>query len=58
VQAKQAVEDWWKFSERLIAEYSDGYVNTPDHMARQVGYPKEWLERTTWPKGPISYEKR
>lgn len=33
------VDSWWKFSEVLIAKYSDGYVG-----GKSVGYPTEWLK--------------
>lgn len=33
------VESWWKFSEVLIAKYSDGYVD-----GKSVGYPTQWLQ--------------
>lgn len=55
-QASETVDAWWALSERLFAKYSDGYVNTPDKLAREVGYPHDWLMKTDWPQGPASYE--
>ncbi len=55
--ANEVVERWWKLATRIIARYSDGYINTPKAMAQEVGYPKKWLHRTRWEEGPVSYEK-
>lgn len=57
-QAKHTVDAWWKLSERLFAKYSDGYVNTPNKLAYEVGYPKEWLDQTDWKEGPTTYQKQ
>jgi dipeptidase len=50
-------DTWWKLAWRLIAKYSDGYVNEPNNMAKQVGYPKSWYPHSAWSHGPIKYEK-
>lgn len=54
-QATETVAAWWDLAELLFAKYSDGYINTPDHLANEVGYPREWLMKTSWPQGPVSY---
>ena len=56
-QANQVVEEWWKLAWRLVAKYDDGYVNDPEKMAQEVGYPDEWYEKTNWANGPKSYKK-
>jgi len=43
-QANIVVKEWWELAWRLVAKYSDGYVNEPSKMAQEVGYPKEWYE--------------
>ena len=56
-QANQVVKIWWNLAWDLVARYDDGYVNEPGKMAQEVGYPKEWYQRSNWPKGPIKYAK-
>jgi dipeptidase len=46
---------WWGLSETFIVRYDDGYVNSPEHMAHEVGYPHRWLVTTEWVDGPILY---
>ena len=54
----QHVNDvWWELAWKLVAKYSDGYVNEPGKMAQQVGYPKDWYPHSAWPYGPTKYEK-
>ncbi len=48
---------WWDLAWRLVAKYSDGYVNEAEKMAQEVGYPQEWYEKSEWKNGPIRYEK-
>jgi dipeptidase len=48
---------WWELAWRLVAKYSDGYVNEPDKMAQEVGYPDDWYEHSEWKNGPTHYEK-
>ena len=57
-QANNVNSEWWKLAWRLVAKYSDGYVNQPNKMAQEVGYPKEWYDKAEWKNGPTSYEKR
>jgi hypothetical protein len=56
-QANQVVAGWWKLAWDLVARYDDGYVNAPGKMAQEVGYPKDWYEKTEWKNGPKSYKK-
>ncbi|MBD3276990.1 MAG: dipeptidase [Candidatus Aegiribacteria sp.] len=53
--ADSVVTAWWDFSEELIVKYDDGYINSPQHMAHEEGYPGRWLETTEWPDGPTHY---
>ncbi|MEA1893027.1 MAG: C69 family dipeptidase [Campylobacterota bacterium] len=56
-QANKVVDEWWSLAWRLVAKYSDGYVNEHGKMAQEVGYPKEWYEKSEWKNGPTKYEK-
>jgi dipeptidase len=56
--AEQTLVAWRELGERLIARYADGYVNEPGKMAQEVGYPREWLDRTDWSEGPSGYAPR
>jgi len=53
--ADSVVSLWWGLSESLITKYDDGYVNSPEHMAHEVGYPHRWLVTTEWVEGPVRY---
>ncbi|HBA85373.1 MAG TPA: dipeptidase [Verrucomicrobia bacterium] len=55
--AQRIVGEWWALADRLVAKYSDGYVNAPGQMAHEVGYPKAWLEQVGYANGPIQYRK-
>ncbi len=57
-QANQVVAGWWDFAWRLVAKYDDGYINEPNKMAQEVGYPEEWYARSKWPDGPTTYGKQ
>ncbi len=48
---------WLEFGDRLVAKYADGGYNYPGKLNVKVGYPQDWLKTTSWPTGPISYEK-
>ena len=50
------VQQWSDLSKMLIVKYNDGYVNIPD-LAKEVGYPTEWLKKVGYDRGPIKYEK-
>lgn len=56
-QANQVVEEWWNLAWNLVARYDDGYVNAPEEMAQEVGYPEDWYGKSEWPNGPTAYEK-
>jgi len=56
-QANKVVKEWWELAWRLVAKYSDGYVNEPGKMAQEVGYPEAWYKSSEWKNGPTSYEK-
>lgn len=56
-QANSTFRSWQEFGDRLIAEYADGGLNHPGRLNRKLGYPRDWLETTSWPHGPIRYEK-
>lgn len=50
--ANKVVDQWWDFSDEMIAKYNDGYVD-----GEGVGYPAWWLEEVGYDEGPTSYEK-
>ena len=60
--ANAVLETWWALADRLIAKYSDGYVNPKPSRPEEnkapvgVGYPSEWLGLTNYPNGPITYD--
>lgn len=56
-KADTVVEEWWSLAWKLVAKYSDGYVNEDEKMAQEVGYPKEWYKNSEWKNGPTQYEK-
>jgi len=55
--AMNVYHTWWDLAWKLVAKYSDGYVNEPEKMAQEVGYPKAWYEKSEWKNGPTKYEK-
>ena len=56
-QASRVAKEWWELAWKLVAKYSDGYVNEPGKMAQEVGYPEEWYKKSEWKNGPIKYPK-
>lgn len=57
--AQRVLQDWWELADRLVAKYSDGYINTPDqHTPKEIGYPSCWLNHTNYNQGPISYDMK
>jgi dipeptidase len=59
-EADNVVTQWWQLADRLIAKYSDGYVNgTPEKPQNPapvaVGYSSDWLGKTNYAQGPVSY---
>lgn len=61
--ANLVLKSWWELADRLIAKYSDGYIN-PLPLAPQntapvaIGYPSEWLGVTNYRDGPVSYNMK
>ncbi|HEY3383740.1 MAG TPA: C69 family dipeptidase [Vicinamibacterales bacterium] len=49
---QKTVEEWWKFSDFMIAKYNDGYINENGHE-NSVGYPKDWLDMVGFGKTRI-----
>ncbi|HEX7486274.1 MAG TPA: C69 family dipeptidase [Vicinamibacterales bacterium] len=49
---QKTVDEWWKFSDVLIAKYNDGYINE-NGKETSVGYPREWLESVGFGKTKI-----
>lgn len=54
--AEEVVAQWWELADRLVAKYSDGYVNFPK-LGEDVGYPMWWLGRVGYKNGPTTYKK-
>ena len=49
---QKTVEEWWKFSDVMIAKYNDGYI-TENGREQSVGYPRDWLELVGFGKTKI-----
>lgn len=56
-QGNQVVDEWWKLVWLLVARYDDGYISSPEDMAKEVGYPDDWCKTSEWPDGPKTYKK-
>jgi dipeptidase len=61
--ANHIVESWWGLADRLIAKYSDGYVNArparpQNPAATPIGYSSEWLGLTNYRSGPTNYDMK
>jgi len=56
-QADQVVKYWWELAWQLVARYNDGYINEPEKMAQEIGYPKAWYDKSEWINGPTTYQK-
>jgi len=56
-RANETFRTWQAFGDRLVAEYADGGLNFPGKLNDKMGYPREWLMRTSWPDGPTKYAK-
>ncbi|MEI6242927.1 MAG: hypothetical protein WCP39_05940, partial [Chlamydiota bacterium] len=50
------LQAWDDLRKLLVFKYNDGLDNVPVE-GKKVGYPKEWLEKVGYEKGPISYTK-
>jgi dipeptidase len=57
---EKLLERWWALSDRLIAKYSDGYINPPgqDNDVKEIGYSSLWLSYTDYKDGPTSYRMK
>ena len=56
--AQALLQRWRALGNELIAKYSDGFINRAPHdsqMAIPIGYPADWLARTDYADGPVSY---
>lgn len=61
--AERVASEWWAMADRLIAKYSDGYVNPPESLPQNaaavpIGYPSAWLGLTNYRQGPTTYDMR
>ena len=59
--ANEILNTWWDLADRLIAKYSDGYINPkPSHpqntAAIGIGYTSDWLANTNYKQGPVKYD--
>lgn len=59
--ADAVIKTWWALADRLIAKYSDGYINPKpsrpqNKTAIGIGYPSDWLGLTNYQDGPVSYD--
>ena len=56
--AASLLDAWWSLADRLVAKYSDGYINPPAELRAPpipIGYPAAWLAGTDYGTGPVSY---
>lgn len=53
----ETLEQWRNLTERMIVKYNDGLLTEGGKIGQPLGYPREWLNTTSWPSGPTSYEK-
>jgi dipeptidase len=58
VNAGQVLDTWRNLTFRLFAKYSDGYISLPNEPVRAIGYPSDWLDRTDYSQGPVSYDMK
>lgn len=56
--AKDVLSHWRSLGRRLVAKYSDGYINLPGSPAKAIGYPAAWLKRTDYENGPTTYDMK
>ena len=55
--AADVLKQWWELADKLIVKYDDGYVEEKEGKRETVGYPKRWLKKVGYDKGPIDYKK-
>jgi dipeptidase len=54
--ALKVISAWWQLASNLIVKYNDGCITTgPNSIMAKIDYPKEWLEKVGYYKGPIVY---
>ncbi|WP_018123229.1 dipeptidase [Desulfovibrio oxyclinae] len=56
--AEHVLTTWRTLGDKLVAKYSDGYINVPGSPVKAVGYPSHWLKRTDYSDGPTSYDMK
>ncbi|MFH1913385.1 MAG: C69 family dipeptidase [Pseudomonadota bacterium] len=56
--AGQVLATWRDLTFTLFAKYSDGYLNRPGGPVRDIGYPSDWLDRTNYKDGPVTYDMK
>jgi dipeptidase len=61
--ADYVLKHWWELADRLIAKYSDGYINLspakPQNPAPvPIGYSAAGLGVTNYREGPVSYDMK
>lgn len=57
--AAGVLESWKNLTHTLFVKYSDGYINMPDQdEAKAIGYPSDWLDKTDYADGPVSYDMK
>lgn len=59
--AGTVLKAWWDLADRLIAKYSDGYINPKPKRPQNptpnnAGYPSDWLGLTDYQEGPVTYD--
>ena len=55
--AQRAINTWTQLTKDLLVKYNQGFINKSPNFGEEAGYPQEWLSRTEYSKGPISYKK-
>jgi dipeptidase len=58
VNAGQVLDTWRDLTFTIFAKYSDGYINLPGGPAKAIGYPSDWLDKTNYADGPVSYDMK
>jgi len=56
--AASLLDAWWSLADRIVAKYSEGYINSPPEvraMPIPIGYPATWLAATDYANGPVTY---
>ncbi|MDR3050074.1 MAG: C69 family dipeptidase [Elusimicrobiota bacterium] len=56
--AMTIMSEWRNFFFDLLVKYNQGYINTIREMSQKEGYSQEWLNKTNYKNGPISYDKK